>query len=439
MTRGYVLFALLSAGLAVAGPSKKTWHKDVVFALEEIEENCRPLIQIKKINWTKVRGRFIKDVRKVKTVQDHYVLLVRLIAALEDGHAGVYPAESIKKEVKWPGEDVSAGPGLFFCRTGKKIHVKIVWSNAARSGIEPGMEVLKIDKMPAAKWLDKRMAALREYWSISTDQRAFFDACHHGPGGPAGTTLKLELRKLDGKTKKVTVTRGKASTVPVGPAVFPKGLKRIGRQSYGKLETGYGYIHLRKLKTEVVEQMDKMLAEIGEVPGLILDFRANGGGGFDHDGFLGRFIPLGKKMSRAKAYALPGAGPNPYGGPIVVIVDAGVFSAAETGSGMFKEDGRAYMIGETPTAGSSSSKMTIELPSKLFSLFVSVCSNKGRFQGGRGIEGVGIVPHEIVEYDPKDLANGVDTLIQRAEEIFKRFPQNKVAYRPHQHGWKPPR
>ncbi|MHC4818115.1 MAG: hypothetical protein ACYTF8_08680, partial [Planctomycetota bacterium] len=121
MARTGLLFILLSAGVAFAKPSKKTWHKDVVFACEQIEENCKPLIQIKKINWNKVRGRFIKEVRKVKNVQDHYALLVRLIGALRDGHAGVYPAESIKKEVKWPGPDTSAGPGLFFCRAGKKI------------------------------------------------------------------------------------------------------------------------------------------------------------------------------------------------------------------------------------------------------------------------------------------------------------------------------
>jgi carboxyl-terminal processing protease len=101
-----------------------------------------------------------------------------------------------------------------------------------------------------------------------------------------------------------------------------------------------------------------------------------------------------------------------------------------------KEDGRGYMIGETPTAGMSSSKVTIELPSKLFSLYVSVHSNKARFQGGRGIEGVGIEPHEIVEYDERDLAAGVDTLIARAEALLADFPQGKVAYRPEQHGWK---
>lgn len=45
-----------------------------------------------------------------------------------------------------------------------------------------------------------------------------------------------------------------------------------------------------------------------------------------------------------------------------------------------------------------------ELPSGLFALYVSVASNKGCFNGGRGIEGIGVVPHELVEYDLKDLA-----------------------------------
>ena len=115
-----------------------------------------------------------------------------------------------------------------------------------------------------------------------------------------------------------------------------------------------------------------------------------------------------------------------------------VRSAGETGSGMFKEDGRAYMIGESPTAGMSSSKTTIELPSGKFSLYVSVRSNKSRFQGGRGIEGLGIEPHEVVPYDPEDLANGVDTLIRRAEELLADFPRGKVPYRPKQYGWKAP-
>jgi len=129
---------------------------------------------------------------------------------------------------------------------------------------------------------------------------------------------------------------------------------------------------------------------------------------------------------------------EPLRGPVVAIVDATCRSAGETGSGIFKEDGRAYMIGESPTAGMSSSKTTIKLPSGKFSLYVSVRSNKSRFQGGRGIEGIGIIPHETIEYDPAELAAGTDTLIQCAEVVLDEFPENEVPYKPEKHGWTPP-
>ena len=80
-------------------------------------------------------------------------------------------------------------------------------------------------------------------------------------------------------------------------------------------------------------------------------------------------------------------------------------------------------------------KTTIDLPSGRFQLYVSVASNKARFQGGKGIEGVGVVPHELVAFDPEDLAAGRDTLIRRAEALLRDFPQAKVRYDPARHGW----
>ncbi len=119
----------------------------------------------------------------------------------------------------------------------------------------------------------------------------------------------------------------------------------------------------------------------------------------------------------------------------MVLVDGTVCSAAETGSGMFKEEGRAYLLGESPTAGMSSSKETIALPSGQFELYVSVFSNKARYQGGRGIEGIGMQPHETVALDPEDLAQGKDTLIETGWERLRDFPKNKVPYRPERYGW----
>jgi C-terminal processing protease CtpA/Prc len=434
--RATILAVFALAAVARAGDERAACVKDVNVALDQIEEQCKHLLRVKKIKWGKVRSECKKLARKAKTLQDHYEVLVRMIARLHDGHAYVRAAKGV--DVKWPGPDMKAGPGLFLCRSGKQVLVKSAWGPAKNERVEPGLEVVKIDGEDADDWLEERVETLSDCISFSTDQQAFFFACHWGLGGPAGSKLKLSVKPDGKKARTVTIRRGDASVVPYGPVFPPEGLQRVGRQMYGKTKNGWGYIHLRDTKRELPAQLDQALKAIGEVPGLILDFRANGGGSFDHDATLARFVPAGKELRRAKAYPIPSAGPNPYGGPIVVIVDAGVRSAGETGSGMFKEDGRAYMIGESPTAGMSSSKTTIELPSGKFSLYVSVYSNKSRFQGGRGIEGIGIEPHEIVPYDPEDLANGVDTLIRRAEELLADFPKGKVPYRPKQYGWKPP-
>jgi len=412
------------------------YANDVEFAVKKIERLCRRFFKPKKIDWKKVSKEFLAEAKKVKNDPDHLVLLVRLLARLKDGHAAVLPLEK-GRNVKWPRPDKreQAGPGMFWCRVGKKIIVKNSWSAAEGSGIKPGMEVLTVDGRPVEQWLEAKIAEIADLKSFSTAHQAFFFACHWGLAGPKGSRMKLEVMGRKGKKKKVNLTIRNASMVPSGPAFYPEGVKRLGEDSgYGKTAGGYGYIHLRRCPGNLPEQVDEALAALGNVPGLILDFRANGGGAFDHEGFMGRFIPKGKRIAFNKAYR--SAGPNPYGGPIVVIVDAGTRSAGETASAIFKEDGRGYLIGETPTAGMSSQKKVIDLPSGLFALKVSVFSNLGRANDGRGLEGIGAIPHEIVEYDPKDLADGVDTLIRRAEAILKDFPKKKVPYDPAKFGWK---
>jgi len=83
----------------------------------------------------------------------------------------------------------------------------------------------------------------------------------------------------------------------------------------------------------------------------------------------------------------------------------------------------------------ASSKTSIELPSGLFALRVSSASNKGRFNAARGIEGIGAVPHELVEHRPEDLAADVGTRIARAEEVRANFPEREVPCDPAAVGW----
>jgi carboxyl-terminal processing protease len=421
---------LLHAPLAAQG--KVDYQTDVKFAIDAIDKECKLLIASKKIDWKKVTAPLLAESKKTKTDAQHLLLMWRLLARLQDGHAAVTPLGAAK-EIKLEGPDRSHGPGMFLCHSGGKVYAKNVWGPAEAAGLEPGMEVVTIAGMAAPLWLAKRATEIADLSSFSTPQQAAFYTCHWGLGDAPGTRLDVEVK--DGaQKKKRTIAYGKVNQTPPGPAYPPPGL--VGERDVfaGKTAGGFGYVHVRRCKDDLPAQMDQALAAIGDVKGLVLDFRGNSGGGFDHEALFGRFVPAGKTWQQYSS-----AGPKQYTGPIVVIVDATVRSAGETGSGMFGEDGRAYTIGESATAGMSSQKTTIKLPSQLCELTVSVASNKGRFQGGKGLEGIGYVPHEIVPFEPKDLAEKRDTLIARAEALLAAFPQDKVRYDASKHGWSPPK
>lgn len=434
-----VFGAALLAALPLSAQTDPDYVADVRFAIDAIEKQCAELLLTKEIDWSAAIKPILLQAQDVKSPPEHFLVLQRLIARLHDGHAEVQPLPSAG-DVSTPPDPrgEKTGPGMFWCKADEKIYVKNVWNDAERVGLTPGMEVVEVDGQPVLAWLEKRIEELSDLGSFSTRQQAFFCACHAGLSDYPGTKLALVVKKPKGKKSERTLVYGRANPTPWGPAYPPSGLKSAtdnGDVNYGFTEKKWGYIHLRRAPGDLPEQVDKALAEVGKAKGLILDFRGNSGGGFDHEGFMGRFVPAGKLFSSGKDYA--SAGPTPYGGPIVAIIDANVRSAGETAAGLFKDDGRGYVIGESPTAGMSSQKTTIELPSKLFALYVSIGSNMGRYNGGKGLEGIGVIPHRIVEYDPADLDEKVDTLIKTAEALLAKFPQKDVRYDPKAFGWKP--
>ncbi len=419
-------FTALAAGITPlsAETEKDVYARDVEFLLVELPKKAGHFFETKGIDWNAVSAEFRNAVKKVKNDEEHVVLCNRLVARLKDGHAAL-----IDLKVKYPDESKGrrfTGPRIHLVISGGKAYVRTAFGQAAAEGVKPGLEVVKIDGAPAMAYLEAAKDRLCDDRGYSTEHTAIYYACHTGLADWEGTPIEFEFAEGQRKLRTKFVRRGGPNFVPIGPVFPPKDLKTIGRQSYGKTAAGMGYIHLRDVPGDLPEQLDRMLQEIGDAPGLILDCRANGGGGCDHAAVFGRFVPKGERWRQ-----YPSAGATPYSGPMVVIVDAGVRSAGETIAGQFKEDGRAWMIGDAPTAGTSSSKDRLEVPSGLFKVFYSVSSNKGRFNGGKGIEGVGVPPNQVTPYDPADLLKGVDTQIRLAEEILKSgLSANKVPYQP---------
>jgi len=411
---------LLASAQVLVGAS---YAEDIEFLLHEFETKAGALMKVKGIDWTAEAKEFRLAAAKTTTDEKHLQLVARLVGRLHDGHAGI-----VKSKVKWPDESKGrrfTGPRVALLAQPDRVLVRAAFKDAAEAGLHAGQEVTRLDGVPALEWLTQKSAWMRDRGQgFSTEQMALYSACHLGLADFEGTGITFEVKDANGELRSIErVRNGGPNYAPIGPLFPPKDLKFIGRQSYGRSH-GFGYIHLRDVPENLPLQLQQMLATLGDMPGLILDMRANGGGGCDHEAVFGNFLAKGQRW---RGYSSKYEGG--YTGPMVVIVDAGVRSAGETIAGMFKEDGRGYMIGESATAGMSSQKSEVTTPSGLFTIRFSVASNKGRFNGGRGIEGIGIPPHEIVLPTAQDLLNDKDTLIERAEQLLKDgLPNGVVPY-----------
>ncbi|MHC4380920.1 MAG: S41 family peptidase, partial [Planctomycetota bacterium] len=281
----------LSLGLlfSPAASAQTDYMKDVESALEQVEEHCGALLKTKDISFKKLEKQFLKEAKKVKTDQDLFVLLVRLIARLEDGHAEVRNTE-LTEDIRWPEDESLFDPsigrgdtGLAICRIGKKFYVKAVAGAARDAGVLPGSEILKMDGEKPENWLEAKIEVGRELISWSTDHQAFFWATHWGLSGPQGSRMKLEVKQPDGKKKKRTISISKSRVRMAGPAFWVDGLGGEGNVTEGMLPSGYGYIYLRRCKSDIAEEVEEALFKLRDAKGIILDFRGNSGGSFDHD------------------------------------------------------------------------------------------------------------------------------------------------------------
>ncbi|MCK4850345.1 MAG: hypothetical protein KAT11_03285 [Phycisphaerae bacterium] len=376
-------------------------------------DSTYPFFDLKGIrsDWRVRKQELLAKVKQCKSNEEFYGLLDQARRCLRDSHIQF---RDLKGE--YPRAEIRYFPGISFLPAVKNQVVIMRCMPEYNDKLPPGTIVTAINGQKAREYLEREA---EKSWKaggyFSSPQRARL------------YVYRIPLQGDENDAQQLTVIRnGQAETVRVvnkweargWPHTYamPKGLTRRGNCRFGKLESGYGYIHLRRIRGDLVKGVDEALESFEGIRGLIIDLRGNGGGGYSREVFA-RFA---KKQKAAVNHPY-------YRGDMVVLIDAGTISSGETLARDLVRTGGAHLMGSA-TAGSSSAKRSWDLPGGLGKV---ILSRRSRYGFGRQpIEYNGIRPQQKVEVIPAELQKGINSGIKRAEEYLdKKWARKSAAER----------
>ena len=369
------------------------------------------------IDWNQCYLDYLPKVQNTKSTAEYYKVLINFYAQLKDGHTNVYAPDSL-------AADFYTRPPFRTELIEGRVFVNQVFSDSLyKSGIVPGLEVIKIDGEPVISYAEKNV---RPYASSSTAQdMEIREFSYQLFSGPKNKPIVIEFKEKSGKTINRTVARTGYHDVTH--------LKTMEYQNIGNI----GYLTINNFEdNKIIKQFDSLYsADIVKTKGLIIDIRYNGGG----DGVIGlnilkrltdkAFLNAQAKLLQhtSRPYAEPlwdnlGYGrwsPNGkiyYNKPVVVLIGPRTFSAAEDFTVAFDYMKRGKLIG-MPTGGSTGQPVPFSLPG---GGSARVCGKRDTYPDGKEFVGKGIMPDVVVKKTIKDLFSGKDAAKDKALEILNK-------------------
>jgi C-terminal processing protease CtpA/Prc len=356
----------------------------------------------------------------------YYRLLQAFAALVKDSHVRVWMPEQVR-------ETRGAPPVALWTLGEQFVVIGFAAKLGAGTGLALGDKVAAVDGVSTAEYAAAHVAP---YQSSPTAHHLGLQVAWSLLEGPRGSAVDVRLRRPSGEEYGCRLTRAPAGKDAEWEWYGP--LAPNGGMSAHTAAPGIGMIALRSFGYEaVVGDFDQALAKLGQMEGLILDLRTNGGGNSGwSDAIIGRLIqkPLDGMRERRAHYSPAlrswGLGENRTGmtweekrnpplepedpvsfhGPLVLLTGAATHSAAEDFVGPLKTGGRAKTVGGT-TAGSTGNPLLFELPG---GGGFNVCTRYMLLPDGREFIGLGIPPDVEVGLTAADIAGGRDQVLERA-------------------------
>ncbi|MBD0257616.1 MAG: hypothetical protein ICV83_18035 [Cytophagales bacterium] len=375
--------------------------------------------RIPHLNWDSLYLSYLPRVRATKSTLEYYQVLQRMCAHLQDGHTNVYVPQELSRQVY-------GRPPLRTALVEEQVVITEVNSDSLRkSGIVPGMEIVRIDGIPVKEYARERVAP---YQSSSTPQDR--DVRTYGYfllAGPEDKPVAVELKDARGKLSQRTLLRQGYGSAPRPPLLDFKVLK-------GNI----AYVTLHSFENKkIVDAFDSLFPAIRQTDGLILDVRSNGGGNGDYAfQILGYLTDQPFKLSRWKGliyqpvlrtwgletqWTTASAGeaqPNGkkhYQGPVVVLQGPRSFSATEDFLVAFDYMGRGTLMGEA-SGGSTGQPLSFSLPG---GGSARVCAKRDSYPDGKEFVGVGLFPNVVVRPTVSGIQTGRDPVLEAAVKHLK--------------------
>ncbi|MBM3125908.1 MAG: PDZ domain-containing protein [Chloroflexi bacterium] len=278
-------------------------------------------------DWEEIKGVYREKISSELSTQDFYTSIQDMISELGDEHSFfLSPVEVADSEAEFAGTQEFVGIGVFALPLEAKNRISLISvypdSPAEHAGLKPHDSILAVDGIPVVQNGEALLRLVR---------------------GPQCSVTVLTVQSPNQETRTVSLVRQRIQSPQLVQA------EMLQTADGSKV----GYISLPTFSDETIPvQVADVLNGFGQLDGLILDNRMNGGGdsrvvepilSYFTSGTLGDFTP------RAESYPLtvePDPIRNSQSVPLVILVGRETASFAEIFSGVLKDSSRAQIVGE---------------------------------------------------------------------------------------------